>query len=532
MHRLFGILYLDDKRTDIDSKGNHLKRFKSFLNNDELIIKTKRKEMNRTYAIINCIDKSVNEYVEHSILDNKLFTKMGTCNWSMKINNTTKQNLANYMIDLTPNRIDFESDNIISVDPPNCVDIDDAISCKIFENHIEIAIHIADPSSYISRDSELGKELYNRIESLYIDDVQNMIPEDLSITHISLIEQKKSRAYSCIINIFCTDINKISEHIRNKNYDYKFVKTHIKVNKNLSYDDFEKNIYVNKYYKIIYDIGKEILIGFKLEKFEYDSHKMIEAYMLFCNHLAGISGLTNIKRINTIKEIKNVDAMCDKKLQELYNNCLQNSAKYVISNDINNNKTDMHAGLGLVYTHFTSPMRRYVDYLNHIIMYEKQSEINNRIEHRIEHRIEQNYIDKINDIHRYYKKIYNLQNINDLIDLSDNNLVNNNLVNQYYECVGKIIFIEDNMLRVLVNDKNIINNKTIINITLFNNKILDNKIIMLKEKTEKNIIFTYKEKEIKFELFQNINIKIYKIKLEINPFRIIINDILDFIEMN
>ena len=92
----------------------------------------------------------------------------------------------------------------------------------------------------------------------------------------------------------------------------------------------------------------------------------------------------------------------------------------------------------------------------------------------------------------------------------------------FYEYNGKIIFIEENMLRVLVDNKNIIN------ITIFNNRILDNKIITLKEKTEKNIIFIYKEKEIKFELFQNINIKIYKIKLEINPFRIIINDILDF----
>ena len=38
MQRLFGILYLDDKRTDIDKKGNHLKKYKSFFNSTDLLI--------------------------------------------------------------------------------------------------------------------------------------------------------------------------------------------------------------------------------------------------------------------------------------------------------------------------------------------------------------------------------------------------------------------------------------------------------------------------------------------------------------
>ena len=501
MHRLFGILYLDDKRTDIDNKCNHLKRFKSFYNNDEFIIKTKRKEMNRTYAIINCIDKSVNEYIDNDILDDNIFIKMGICNWSMKMNNILKQKKEDYMIDLTPNRIEY-IDTIISVDPENCVDIDDAISCKINIDNIEIGIHIADPSSYISMNSELGKELYNRIESLYINDVQHMIPECLSISNISLLEGKQSRAYSCIINIKCNNINQIRECIENKNYEYKFIKTIINVNKNLSYDKFEQNIILNPHYKLIYDIGGQILSGFKLSTYNYDSHKMIEAYMLLCNHLAAESNLTPIKRINTIKKINNQFDK-DDRLQELYNNCLQNSASYIISD----NKEYIHEGLGLIYTHFTSPMRRYVDYLNHIIMYGDQQDKINNIDK----------INKINNIHKYYKKIYNLQTINNLIN--NNNLINYD--NQYFEGVGKIIFIDDNMLRVLINKKNIIN------VTIINKKILDNNIITLKEKNEHTIIFTYKDKEIKFELFQDITIKIYKIKLEINPFKIIINDIQD-----
>ncbi len=51
MQRLFGILYLDDKRTDIDKKGNHLKKFKSLYNLPELIIKTKKTEMHRNIVL-------------------------------------------------------------------------------------------------------------------------------------------------------------------------------------------------------------------------------------------------------------------------------------------------------------------------------------------------------------------------------------------------------------------------------------------------------------------------------------------------
>ena len=115
-------------------------------------------------------------------------------------------------------------------------------------------------------------------------------------------------------------------------------------------------------------------------------------------------------------------------------------------------------------------------------------------------------------IHIYYKKIYNIRNIYNL--LGENDVINKR---------GQIIFIENNNLRVLI-DENLI-----ININIFNNKFIDSKvnnnIIQIKEQNEKTIIFSYKEKEIKFELFQYINIQIYRTKLEINPFKIIIDDI-------
>ena len=174
MQRLFGILYLDDKRTDIDKKGNHLKKFKSFYNSTELIIKTKKTDMHRTYCIINYPltsqknnDMSINNYIKQDYLDNELFKLMGTCNWTMRLQNLKEEQTKSYLIDNTNNtRIDYNTSDIISIDPDNCIDIDDAISYYDNNtNYIELGIHIADPSSYINLDTELGRELINRCES-------------------------------------------------------------------------------------------------------------------------------------------------------------------------------------------------------------------------------------------------------------------------------------------------------------------------------------------------------------------------------
>ena len=43
-------------------------------------------------------------------------------------------------------------------------------------------------------------------------------------------------------------------------------------------------------------------------------------------------------------------------------------------------------------------------------------------------------------------------------------------------------------------------------------------------------LFSYRDKIIKFELFQNINITIYRNKMEIKPFKFIIDDIEELFE--
>ena len=488
MNRLFGILYLDDKRTDIDKKGNKIKKFKSIIpykNDNEFLIKTKKSEMHRTYCIINLNDLSVNEYILNDNLNEELFQKMATCNWSMKINTIYSKNFI--LPEINFNNITYDAD-IISIDPENCVDIDDAISV-IINDKIEIGIHIADPTSIIDLKSDLGKELSNRIESIYLDKTNHMIPENLG-KHISLKKGELKNAYSLIIKFNTNNITQIEKLIKTKSYEYKFIKTNIIVKENMSYENFEKNLN-KKYYKDIYDIGYNICKGLQLDISEYDSHKMIEAYMILCNHLA--SNHTFISRTNK-KKTSNIDNIFkDNKLNKIYNNCLQDTAKYILNDS---EQIHVHEGIGLEYTHFTSPMRRYVDFLNHYIIYNnlKYEDIKEFID-----------LKKINLVHKYYKKIYNIRNINKLLDSFDN-----------IKTQGTIIYIEFNKIKILIND-------LLITVNIFNKKLLEHKIVNIINQNDFEIEFEYKDKKIKYQIGQIINIEIYKNKLEINPFRFIID---------
>jgi exoribonuclease R len=495
MNRIFGILYLDDKRTDIDKKGNKIKKFKPIFPykidktnktnkiDKEILIKTKRSEMHRTYCVVNLNDLSVNEYISIEFLNEELFQKMATCNWSMKINTNYSKKFN--MLDLTPNRIMYDA-NIISIDPYGCVDIDDAISI-IHTEYIELGIHIADPTSIIDLNSDLGKELTNRIESVYLEKTNHMIPENIG-NLISLKKGELKNSYSLIIKFNTKDITQIENLIKTNSYSYEFIKTKIIVKENMSYEEFEKKL-DNTYYKEIYDIGYNICKALNLNVVEYDSHKMVEGYMILCNHIS--SNHTFINRINK-KKFRDIEYIFkNNKLNNIYDNCLQESAEYVL-----NDSEQIHEGIGLKYTHFTSPMRRYVDFLNHYIIYNncKYDEIQQFID-----------LDKINYIHKYYKKIYNIRNINKLLDSND-----------HIKKQGIITFIELNKIRILIDD-------LLITVNIFDKKLLEHKIINIIKQDSIQIEFEYKENKIKYCLGQSIDIEIYKNKLETNSFRFIID---------
>jgi len=79
-------------------------------------------------------------------------------------------------------RIDLREEAVITIDPDDAKDFDDALSLKHLENgNLQLGVHIADVSHYITENSELDIEARLRGNSTYLADrVISMLPEKLS----------------------------------------------------------------------------------------------------------------------------------------------------------------------------------------------------------------------------------------------------------------------------------------------------------------------------------------------------------------
>ena len=77
--------------------------------------------------------------------------------------------------------------NVISIDPPGCVDIDDACSLRELDDCYEIGIHIADVTYYLPFNSPLDRFARERSTSVYLVDRRiDMLPSILSTNVCSL----------------------------------------------------------------------------------------------------------------------------------------------------------------------------------------------------------------------------------------------------------------------------------------------------------------------------------------------------------
>ena len=267
-------------------------------------------------------------------------------------------------------RVDLSNEFVVSIDPEGCIDIDDGIHLSIKDNYYEVGIHIADVSSYIIQNSELDKILEKRVESKYYPwKTYHMLPENIATEICSLRKNKESRVISIIFKF-------------DKNYNlinYKIQKSLIINKRTLSYIKAQrillKDTQLSKLLNILYKIGKNIMDNKKISDIvslfghneEYDMHKMVEVYMILANvTIANIlntydkdncilrshSGIVNgLTKIDTTSEI----------LREI-NKYKVSKAKYVTGNS----NYKFHCGLQEeLYTHFTSPIRRYVDLIVH-----------------------------------------------------------------------------------------------------------------------------------------------------------------------
>ncbi|XP_065830187.1 exosome complex exonuclease RRP44-like isoform X2 [Oscarella lobularis] len=97
-------------------------------------------------------------------------------------------------------RVDLRDVCVCSVDPPGCTDIDDALHCRQLSNgNFEVGVHIADVTHFIRPGSPLDKEAINRGTTVYLVDRRiDMVPELLSSNLCSLRANEERLAMSCI----------------------------------------------------------------------------------------------------------------------------------------------------------------------------------------------------------------------------------------------------------------------------------------------------------------------------------------------
>jgi len=100
-------------------------------------------------------------------------------------------------------RLDLRSKCIVSVDPPGCTDIDDALHCEEKpDGTFEVGVHIADVTAFLRHGSELDKEASDRGTTVYLVDRRiEMLPSLLSSKLCSLMGEVERLAFSAIFHM-------------------------------------------------------------------------------------------------------------------------------------------------------------------------------------------------------------------------------------------------------------------------------------------------------------------------------------------
>lgn len=325
-------------------------------------------------------------------------------------------------------RKDFRKVLTFTIDPKDAKDFDDAISFQTLKNgNIEIGVHIADVSHYVTPGSILDQEAYLRATSVYlVDRVVPMLPEKLSNGLCSLRPNEDKLTFSAVFEMdkegkiikewfgrtiihsdrrFAYEDAQvyIEEELDAKDLYSPVIKELDRIAKILRTERFRKGSVNFETVEVKFELdeaGKPLAVYPRIRK---DAHKLIEEFMLLANKRVAtyVHEMKKSEPRNTMvyrvheapdpEKLKVFSTFAKKfgynvatdpnKISESFNglmdeiegkaeeHVLQSLAVRTMSKARYSTDAIGHFGLAFpFYSHFTSPIRRYPDVLTHRLL--------------------------------------------------------------------------------------------------------------------------------------------------------------------
>ncbi|KAK9765188.1 exosome catalytic subunit dis3 [Basidiobolus ranarum] len=327
-------------------------------------------------------------------------------------------------------RTDLRHLNICSIDPPGCTDIDDALHVRTLPNgNYEVGVHIADVTHFVKNGTAMDNEAASRGTTVYLVDRRiDMLPPLLGTNLCSLRSNVDRLAFSCIWelneNAEIQDVHFTKSIIASK-ASLTYDEAQLRIDDERMQDDLTKGI------RVLNNLAKKLRqsrvnqgaltlaspeVRFNLEndsqdpvdvelKELKDTNALVEEFMLLANisvakkifsHFPDSSMLrrhptppeTKFEQLTKAIEvlgfklnIESSKALADsldkavipddpyfnKLLRIMTTRCMM-QAVYFSSGTVPQQEF-VHYGLATpIYTHFTSPIRRYADVMVHRLL--------------------------------------------------------------------------------------------------------------------------------------------------------------------
>ena len=341
-------------------------------------------------------------------------------------------------------RTDLTNLDFITIDGEDAKDFDDAVYCTKEKDHYKLYVAIADVSFYVDEDSYVDKIALANSFSIYLDQSIPMLPNELSDDLCSLKPNVNRMAVVCEIVINQTGIVK----------SYKFYESIIKSKKRFTYDEVNRiiknNFESDSDFKFLLKSLHELSLKLNTERVNngallfnhskgfFSAERVIEELMLIANKSVAIFLHTKSKKNSIIfrhhpkssiekeKDFESLINVFDFKYEEkaFFFDCLDS---FLENFDANNRKIigtsflcflekavydsnhSSHYALAFEkYLHFTSPIRRYPDLINHRIL---KKIVKNETVAKLDPSVVSiinNKENEVEEIHYYYKNLFNL----------------------------------------------------------------------------------------------------------------------------